>query len=78
MRFIENWKKALDEKFLARTVLMDLSKMFDYIPHELVIVKLHSYGVSRKRVTFIYLYLKFRKQKVKFNIFLSDFFKGLY
>ena len=28
-RLIENWKKALDEKFLVATVLMDFSKAFD-------------------------------------------------
>ena len=70
---MENWKKALDEKFLAGTVLMDLLKAFDCIPHDLLIAKLHAYGFSQKTVTFIYSYLKRRKQKVKVNNFLSDF-----
>ena len=42
IRFIENWKKALDEKFLVGTVLMDLSKTFDCIPHDLLIAKLRA------------------------------------
>ena len=62
-RLIENWKKALDEKFLVGTVLMDLLKAFDCIPHDLLIAKLHAYGFSQKTVTFIYSYLKRRKQK---------------
>ena len=66
-------RKALDEKFLVGTVLMDLSKGFDCIPHDLLIAKLHAYGFSQKTVTFIYSYLKRRKQKVKVNNFLSDF-----
>ena len=73
IRLIENWKKALDEKFLVGTVLMDLSKAFDCIPHDLLIAKLHAYGFSQKTVSFIYSYLKRRKQKVKVNNFLSDF-----
>ena len=73
IRLIENWKKALDEKFLVGTVLMDLSKAFDCIPHDLLIAKLHAYGFSLKTVTFIYSYLKRRKQKVKVNNVLSDF-----
>ena len=59
--------------FLVGAVLMNLSKAFDCIPHDLLIAKLHAYGFSQKTVTFIYLYLKRRKQKVKVNNFLSDF-----
>ena len=66
-------EKALDEKFLVGRVLMDLSKACDCIPHDLLIAKLHAYGFSQKTVTFIYSYLKCRKQKVKVNNFLSDF-----
>ena len=64
IRLIENWKKGLDQKFLVGTVLMDLSKAFDCVRHDLLIAKLYIYGVSQKAITFIYLYLKRRKQKV--------------
>ena len=60
IRLIENWKKSPDEKFLVGTVLMDLSKAFDCIPHDLL-AKLHAYGFILKTVTFIYSYLKRRK-----------------
>ena len=73
IRLIQNWKKELYEKFLVGAVLMDLSKAFDCIPHDLLIAKLHAYGFSLKTVTFIYSYLKRRKQKVKVNNVLSDF-----
>ena len=46
---------------------MDLSKAFDCIPHDLLVAKLHAYGLSEDTVTFIYLYLKRRKQGVKIN-----------
>ena len=52
---------------------MDLSKTFDCIPHDLLIAKLHAYGFSEKTVTFIYSYLKRRKQNVKIENFYSDF-----
>ena len=57
--------------FLVGTVLMDFSKVFDCIPHDLLIAKLNAYGLSQKTVTLIYLYLKRRKQKVKVNNFFK-------
>ena len=67
LRLIENWKKSLDNKNFVGTVLMDLSKAFDCIPHDLLVVKLHAYGLTEEAVTFIYSYLKRRKQGVKIN-----------
>ena len=63
IRLIEHWKKVLDENFVAGTVLTDLSKAFNCIPHDLLIAKLHAYGFSEKTVTFIYSYFKRRKQR---------------
>ena len=67
LRLIENWKKFLDNKNFVGTVLMDLSKAFDCVPHDLLVAKLHAYGLSKDGVTFIYSYLKRRKQGVKIN-----------
>ena len=44
---IEKWKKILDEKRFCRAVLMDLSKSFDTINHELLIAKIHTYGFEK-------------------------------
>ena len=67
LRLIENWKKSLDNKNFVGTALMDLSKAFDCIPHDLLVAKLHAYGLSNDDVTFVYSYLKRRKQGVKIN-----------
>ena len=83
LRLIENWKKSLDNKNFVGTVLMDLSKTFDCIPHDLLVAKLHAYGLTEEAVTFIYSYLKRRKQGVKikntdsvFQILLSGVPQG--
>ena len=44
IRLIEHWKKTLDENFLVGTVLMDLSKWFGCVRHDLLIAKLHTIG----------------------------------
>ena len=41
---IEKWKMARDKGEHAAGIMMDLSKAFDTINHELMIAKLHAYG----------------------------------
>ena len=52
---------------------MDLSKVFDCIPHDLIIAKLRAYGIERETLRLIYSYLKGRKQCVKINNIYSDY-----
>ena len=44
MKLIEDWKKNLDKKKYVGAVLMDLSKAFDCVPHDLLIAKMHAYN----------------------------------
>ena len=67
IRFIENYKKSLDEKKFVGAILMDLAKAFDSIPLDLLIAKMYAYGFYINAVTFFYSYLKRRKQNVKIN-----------
>ena len=67
LKYIEEWKKFLDDKNVTGAVLIDLSKAFDCIPYDLLVVKRHAYGHSMDAITFIYSYIKRRKQGVKIN-----------
>jgi hypothetical protein len=44
-KIIEDWKKALDENKYITTILMDLSKAFDCLPHDLILLNLEAYGL---------------------------------
>ena len=59
----ELWRKALDNKKVAGGVLTDLSKAFDCLNHNLHIAKMEAYGFDNSALSYIYNYLKDRKQR---------------
>ena len=60
VRLLEKFKISLHEGGKTGVVLMDLSKAFDCIRHDLLIAKLHAYGFSREALTIINDYLQWR------------------
>ena len=72
---IDNWKWSLDNNMYVGTLLMDLSKAFDAIPHDLLICKLHAYGFSLNACKLIVSYLSNRWQRVKIKDVRSDWQK---
>ena len=67
VKLVDAWKCALDENKFAGTVLMDLSKAFDCIPHGLLITKLYTYGLSSNACEFMSSYLSGRHQRVRIS-----------
>ena len=52
LRLTENCKKYRDNKnFVGNDVLLDLSKAFNCIPHDLLAEKLHAYDLSEDALT---------------------------
>ena len=62
---LEKWKTAVDEKGYGGAILMDLSKAFDTLNHELLIAKLDAYGFSHDSLRLLYSYLSNRWQRTK-------------
>ena len=63
----EKWKKAEDHGKLFGALLTDLSKASDCLPHDLIIVKLKSYGFNLTALNLIHNYLTKQKQRTKIN-----------
>ena len=73
IRLIEECREYLDKDFVVGTVMTDLSRAVDCIPHELLIAKLEAYGVGEKALSYINSYLTNRNQSVRINDKKSDF-----
>ena len=72
VRVIEEWRRSLDSSGIVGTILMDLSKAYDCIPHDLLITKLEAYGFHIKCLRLMYSYLTNRKQSVKIGSYKSS------
>ena len=58
IRLLEEWREKLERNFIVGVVLMDLSKTFECIPHDLIIAKLAAYGIERETLRLIYSILR--------------------
>ena len=67
IRLLEEWRENLDNNYTVSVVLMDLSKAFNCIPHDLLIAKLSAYGLHGNALKYLYTYLKTCKQCVRLN-----------
>ena len=73
IRLLSFLKKHLDNNEIVGSVLMDLSKAFDCIPRDLLIVKFSTYGFDKTALKYIYSYLKKKQQCVRINNIYSGF-----
>ena len=73
IRLTEEWRKNLGNNYFIGAVLINLSKAFDCISHDLVTAKLAAYRFAENMICYIYSYLKIRKQRVNVNNIKSTF-----
>jgi hypothetical protein len=64
--------KAMDNKMLTALVLLDLSKAFDSINHNILLQKLEFIGASQSSLRWFSSYLKGRSQVVRIGSTLSS------
>ena len=44
-KLLQRWQKELDNSGLVGTIMMDLSKTYGCLPHDLIIAKFEAYGL---------------------------------
>ncbi len=57
LKVIDLWKHAIDSNIFAGTILIDLSKAFDCVPHGILITKIKAYGLTDDACKFMSSYL---------------------
>ena len=67
LELIEKWKYSMDSHGYSGAVIMDLSKAFDTINHELLLAKLYAYGFGTQALRLLRCYLTERWQRTKIN-----------
>ena len=72
LKLVEDWKTALDSNQYVAAVLMDLSKAFDCLPHDILLCKLKCYGLSKTSIDLLTSYLSHRKQQIKVGSSVSS------
>ena len=74
-RLLQKWQKERDSGGLIGTILMDLSKAYDCLAHDLLIAKLEAYGLDNDSLNLLLDYLSFRKQRTKVSSACSKWSK---
>ena len=78
LTLLEKWKIILDKRGYAGAIIMDLSKAFDTLNHELLLAKLHAYGFGREALLLIKSYLENRWHRTKINTSFSSWKELIY
>ena len=77
LNLLKNCQKTLGKSGVIGTILMDLSKAYDCLPHDLLIAKLAAYGFEDSTTSLISDYLSKRYQQVKIGSVFSSYLEIL-
>ena len=72
LSMFEKWRKSVDNGVFGGGVLMDLSKAFDTLNHDLLIAKLNAYGFDKNSSSLVKSYFTDRWQRTKINASFSS------
>ena len=78
LAMLEKWKNDVDKGKVFCALLIELSKAFDCLPHELIIAKLNACRFNLPALKLIHSYLSHKKQRTKINHAYSSWEETLF
>ena len=75
-KLLQAWQEEFDKSCFVGTILMDLSKAYDSLPHDLLVAKFEAYGIDKNGLNRIHNcnYLTNRKQRTKISSSYSEWY----
>lgn len=77
LNMLRKWQNAIANNKKVGAILIDLSKAFDYLPHDLLLAKLSTYGIGKRSIKLLHSYLSNRKHRVRIGSHLCSWLKVL-
>ena len=74
-RLLQEWKNELDKSGFIGAILMDLSKAYDCLTHDLLVAKFEAYGIGKSGLSLLLNYLSNQKQRTNVNSSYSDWYE---
>ena len=72
---LQAWHEELDKCGFVRTILMDLSKAYDCLVHDIIAAKLEAYCFGKAALNLISNYVSHLKQQTKIGSSYSDWYE---
>ena len=73
-KLLQAWQEELDKSGFVGTILMNLSKAYDTLPHDLLVAKFKAYGIDKNGLNLVHNYQTNRKQRTKVISSYSDWY----
>ena len=73
-KLLQAWQKEFDKSGFVKTILMDLSKVYDSLLHDLLVAKFEAYGIDKNGLNLIHNCLTNRKQRMKISSSNSEWY----
>ena len=73
-KLLQAWQEELDKSGFVGIILMDVSKAYDSVPHDLLVAKFEACGIDKNRLNLIHNYLTNRKQRTKISSSYSEWY----
>ena len=77
LNMLRQWQNCIANNGKIGAILIDLSKAFDCLPHDLLLAKLSAYGVGENSVKLIRHYLTNRMHRVRIGSYFSSWLEIL-